>query len=178
MLQTKASSPCVSEGVSLDRRSELLQTGTCALSIPDVLADAGLDLPKVSVQTSALYLDPVGISTDEGDEMPDFGGMFAMEITSGEELVKALRELGVEKLGVEVNVSMGISECVGATRRNRWDVGVETKYKRKDKKVRPANVPMPGGENPGGDFMQEVDNLDSTMSSTEHGRKTVPQDLV
>jgi hypothetical protein len=40
------------------------------------LAGVGLDLPKVSVQTSALYLDPVGISMDdEGDEMPDFGGM-------------------------------------------------------------------------------------------------------
>ena len=153
----------------------MLQTKPYSVSIPEALAGVGLDLPKVSVQTSALYLDPVGISMDdEGDEMPDFGGMFAMEVRSGEELVMALREFGVEKLGVEVNVSMGISECIGATRRDRWNVGVETKYKTKDKKVHPANVPMPDGENRGGGVMQEVDNLDSNVSSSEHDGKMVP----
>jgi hypothetical protein len=79
----------------------LLQTKTYSLSIPEALAGLGLNIPKVSVQTSALYLDPVGISADEGDKMPDFGGMFAMEIKSGEELVQVLRELGVEKLHQE-----------------------------------------------------------------------------
>jgi len=52
-------------------------------------------------------------------------------------------------------------------------VGVETKYKTKDKKVHPANVPMSDGENPGDGVMQEVDNLDSNMSSSEHGGKMV-----
>ncbi len=74
---------------------------------------------------------------------------------------------------MEVNVSMGISECIGVARRDRWNVGVETKYKTKDKKVHPANVPMSDGENPGDGVMQEVDNLDSNMSSSEHGGKMV-----
>ena len=78
-------------GISLEQCSELLQTEPYSVSIPEALAGVGLDLPKVSVQTSALYLDPVGISMDdEGDEMPDFRGMFAMEVRSGEGLVMAL----------------------------------------------------------------------------------------
>lgn len=146
------------------------------MSVLEALEEVGLDLPKVSVQQNALYLDPVGITggVEEDSELPDFGGMFAMEIKSGEGLVMALRELGVEKLDVEVNVSMGISECLD-TRRNRWDAEVKTKYKRKDKKVHPVNVPMPDGQNPGGDVMQEVENLDSFSSSSTHGGKTVPR---
>jgi len=134
----------------------------------------GLDLSKVSIQVNSLHLDPVGIAVDDEDEqMPDFGGMFAMEIKSEEELVKAMRELGAERLEVEVNVNMGASECLDM-RRNRWSLDVETKYKRKDKKVHPVNVPMPDGQNPGGDVMQEVENLDSFSTSSTHGGKKVP----
>ena len=52
----------------------MLQTKPYSVSIPEALAGVGLNLPKVSVQTSALYLDPISMD-DEGDEMPDFGGM-------------------------------------------------------------------------------------------------------
>jgi hypothetical protein len=31
-----------------------------------------------------------------------------------------------------------------------WEIEVRTMYKRKDKKVKPVDVPLPGGINPGG----------------------------
>jgi hypothetical protein len=45
--------------------------------------------------------------------------------------------------------------------RNQWRAFVRTLYKRKDKKVRPANVPLPDGINPGGSPSAESSIRDS-----------------
>ena len=59
-------------------------------------------------------------------------------------------DAGVNTITVETTNSNQFGEIMTKRQLEKYVGHAKTMYKRKDKKIRPANVPLPGGVNPGG----------------------------
>jgi hypothetical protein len=79
---------------------------------------------------------------------------------------------------IETNDGGGFEQIMTKQELGKYVAAVKTMYKRKDKKIRPANVPLPGGVNPGGRVNLEVSQQLAIGNQSElsaEGR-TVPED--
>jgi hypothetical protein len=76
------------------------------------------------------------------------GAARVIEVYREQDLLDALENLDIRTLSVEVQTGAGYEQVVSPSEWARWKATVETRYKTKDRKVHPANVPLPDGINP------------------------------
>jgi hypothetical protein len=85
-----------------------------------------------------------------------------------------INEITINEITMESNEMEKIQYNVMS--RKDLEAEVQTMYKRKDKKVHPANTPLPDGVNPGGNVMSEMTGNEGLGRETESGGKKVPRD--
>ena len=85
-------------------------------------------------------------------------------------------EIQVDMITIETTDNNEFEAIMKKQELEEYSAYVETMYKRKDKKILPANVPLPDGVNPGGGV-----NLESSARSTgkvvPHGSRLTPERL-